>query len=392
MIKFGIVGFGLAATVFHIPLIQLAAAVGKPASISALYSSKSVADIHATLPNTAVFSDINVFMQEADMDVVVIVTPNEFHYDIAKRALLAKKHVVIDKPFVCNYAEGQELIKLAQQQGKQLTVYHNRRWDGDFLTIQALQQQQVFGEIRYFESRFDKYRPTITTRWKEQDAPGTGLLFDIGSHLIDQALTLFGQPDSVSATLLNSRDGAVANDYFDIQLSFNQQRQLARLRGSSYGSNSPFRFYIEGSNASFQKSHLDVQEAQLRAAISQPQQSIKHIADTLGVEPIEHYGRLNLHCSDNLPASANYHAGEQTIATERGRYHSFYDNLIAVLVQERLKAQIDTARLAPQTSSHNETSQSTLSVTAQQALNVIKVIELAQTSAQQGRRVEFSLD
>ena len=386
MINFGIVGFGLAAQVFHMPLLQLVGTANTKAAITAVYSAKPATAVHRYLPQATVFNDLAEFFASADVDVVIVTTPNQYHGSIARQALLADKHVIIDKPFVPTVTEGADLIELAEQRQKVLTVYHNRRWDGDFLTIQRLQTEAALGEIRYFESRFDKYRPQIRDHWKDRDKPGTGLLFDIGSHLIDQALTLFGTPETVTATLLNSRPGAVSNDYFDVQLGFAQQRCIARLRGSCCVSRSPFRFYLEGTGGTYQKSHLDGQEAQLRAVIAAQQAStatelprlqLHKLERTLGDAPKAHWGVLT-----TPDASATGGTKEQLIATERGSYRTFYERLLAVLTAfpsgntERRSVGLDN-------------SAAQLPVTAAQALQVIQVIELAQTSARQGKTLAF---
>ena len=346
MIKFGIVGFGLAAKVFHLPLITRL----QNATVTAVYSSKPAEEVQKIVPQAAVFNTVEQFIAEADVDVVVIVTPNDLHADIATQALMADKHVIIDKPFVCRVSEGQALIELAAQRDKLLTVYHNRRWDGDFLTVKKLRDDNRLGELRYFESRFDKYRPRVLGRWREQDRPGAGLVFDLGSHLIDQALLLFGKPHSVFAKVLQTRDAAQANDYFDIQLSFNQHRQLARLRGSSYARVSPFRFYVEGTHGTFTKQHMDIQETQM-------QQNMSPYSDEWGVNLPEHDGKLM-----RMPPDGDLNNKQLDqpviVPTERGCYQRFYENFMQACIAK-----------AP------------LEVTAQQALDVIGIIELAMESS-----------
>ena len=354
MIKFGITGFGLAAKVFHLPLITRL----PNAQVSAVYSSKPAEEVHKIVPEAQVFNDVDQFIANADMDAVVIVTPNDYHAEIATKALLANKHVILDKPFVCNTEEGQALIELAAKQQKLLTVYHNRRWDGDFLTVQKLRDEERLGEVRYFESRFDKYRPRVWGRWREQNRPGAGLVFDIGSHLIDQALTFFGKPQTISAKVLQTRDAAEANDYFDIQLSFNDHRQIARLRGSSFARVSPFRFYVEGTHGTFTKQHMDVQEAQMH-------QNLSPYGDEWGVDLPANYGQLM-----RMPPngdSNNKELDEPVIVpTERGCYQTFYENFMLACEG---KAELE--------------------VTAQQALDVIRIIELAIVSSQTGKEVNF---
>lgn len=354
MIKFGIVGFGLAAKVFHLPILTRLSG----AQVTAVYSSKAVEEVHQVLPDAAVFNDVDEFIAQADVDVVVVLTPNDLHAPIAAKALKAGKHVIIDKPFVCHVEEGKELIALAEEHGKLLSVYHNRRWDGDFLTLQKLLNDGRLGELRYVESRFDKYRPRVWGRWREQDRAGAGLLFDIGSHLIDQALTLLGKPQKVSAKILKQRDGAEAPDYFDIQLSYNNDATLVRLRGSCLARQTPHRFYVEGSQATFIKKELDIQETQMG-------QNMSPYADEWGVESSEFYGQLL-----RMPPDGNIQNKEHDepviIPTERGAYQTYYENFVNAC-----------------------NGKEALHVTAEQALDVIKIIELATASSQSGKELDF---
>ncbi|MCY7296208.1 Gfo/Idh/MocA family oxidoreductase [Alteromonas sp. a30] len=354
MIKFGIVGFGLAAKVFHLPILTRLAG----AKVTAVYSSKPKQEIQAVVPDAEVFDSVDHFIAQADIDVVVVLTPNDFHADIASKAMLANKHVIIDKPFVCSVDEGTALIALAEKQQTLLSVYHNRRWDGDFLTAKKLIGEGKLGELRYFESRFDKYRPRVWGRWREQDRPGAGLIFDLASHLIDQALHLLGLPEKVFAKALAQREGAEANDYYDIQLSYNRGLTQVRLRGSSFARATPFRFYIEGTEGTFIKQAQDVQEAQLAANMSP-------FDDAFGVDKPANYGQwLRMPPEGNIQNKE--HDEPVIIETERGSYFSYYENFVAAVKGE-----------------------SSLDVPAEQALNVIKVIELAFQSSQLGQELDF---
>lgn len=354
MIKFGIVGFGLAAKVFHLPIITRL----QNAAVTAVYSSKPADDIHQVLPDAEVFNSVDDFLAQADVDVVVVLTPNDLHADIASKALLANKHVIIDKPFVCNVKEGEKLIALAKQQEKLLTIYHNRRWDGDFLTVKKLIEEGRLGQLTYFESRFDKYRPRVWGRWREQDRPGAGLVYDLGSHTIDQALYLLGKPQKVYAKVLEQRDGAEANDYFDIQLSYNNDAALVRLRGSSLARTTPFRFYIEGTQGSFIKQEKDVQEAQMATNMS-------FHDPKWGVDEQANYGQW-LRMPPEGDIQNKEHDEPVIIKTEQGAYQTFYANFLQAAQGK-----------------------SELAVTAEQALDVIKVIELAFASSESGQELDF---
>lgn len=354
MVKFGVIGFGLAAKVFHLPILTRLADV----QVTSVYSSKDPSQIQQVLPEVTVFSCLDEFFKEADMDVVLVLTPNEVHANIAQLALEHDKHVIIDKPFVCHSKEGEGLIEIAKRQNKLLSVYHNRRWDGDFLTLSRLVAENKLGEVTYFESRFDKYRPRVWGRWREQDVPGAGLLYDMGSHLIDQALTLFGLPQDITAKVLQQRENAQAPDYFDIQLSYGDDALLVRLRGSSLARVTPFRFYVEGTQGTFVKQSQDVQETQMA-------ENMSPYDDEFGMDDEEHYGNWF-----RMPPDGNIQNKEHDepipVATERGSYQRFYENFLrAVSVGEPLEVQ------------------------AEQALNVIKVIELAHQSSISGKEVPF---
>lgn len=354
MIKFGVIGFGLAAKVFHLPILTRLAGT----KITAVFSSKEPNQIHQFLPGVEVFSSLDVFFIKADVDVVLVLTPNEVHANIAQFALEHDKHVIVDKPFVCHSNEGESLIELAKSRNKLLTIYHNRRWDGDFLTISKLIEENKLGDVTYFESRFDKYRPRVWGRWREQDVPGAGLLFDMGSHMIDQALTLFGKPDKVMAKVLQQRYQAQAPDYFDIQLSYKNDCQLIRLRGSSLARTTPFRFYVEGTHGTFVKQGQDVQEQQMADNMSP-------FDDQFGLDCESQYGQwLRMPPDGNIQNKE--HDEPVIIKTERGAYQRFYENFLKAL-------------------SHQEP----LKVSAEQALNVIKVIELALSSSSSGKEIPF---
>lgn len=354
MIKFGIVGFGLAAKVFHLPILTRL----KGAQVTTVYSSKPKDEIHQVLPDAEVFDDVDTFLAQGDMDGVLVLTPNDLHAEIAAKALLANKHVVIDKPFVCNVAEGEKLIALAKQQDKLLTVYHNRRWDGDFLTVKKLLEEGKLGELRYLESRFDKYRPRVWGRWREQDRPGAGLVYDLGSHLIDQALNLLGKPEKIFAKVLEQRDGAQANDYYDIQLAYNNNDTLVRLRGSSLARVTPYRFYVEGTQGAFIKKEQDVQEKQMG-------QNMSPYADEWGVDSPENYGQwLRMPPDGNIQNKE--HDEPVIVTTERGAYQTYYENFLAAC-----------------------SGNVSLEVTAEQALDVVKVIERAMQSSDSGQELDF---
>ncbi|MEK6422661.1 MAG: Gfo/Idh/MocA family oxidoreductase, partial [Burkholderia gladioli] len=182
LLKVGLMGFGFAGATFHAPVIAhsgrttvAAIATGQPEKARAAY------------PQAAVVADFDALLAHAGVECVVIATPNDTHFDLARRTLEAGKHVVVDKPVTLSAAEARTLARLAADRGLVFAPFHNRRWDGDFLTVRQLVASGELGRITWFESHFDRFRPQIRQRWREDATRGGGLLFDLGPHLIDQA-------------------------------------------------------------------------------------------------------------------------------------------------------------------------------------------------------------
>ncbi len=262
-VRVGIVGYGYASKTFHAPLI---------ASVPGLHlttiSSSDPAKVHADWPDIAVEASPDALFARADLDLLVIPTPNNTHYPLARRALTAGKHVVVDKPFTVTLAEARDLQALAEQNGRVLSVFHNRRWDADFLTVRQLISTGDLGRIVAFESHFDRYRPEVQTRWREQVGPGSGLWYDLGPHLLDQALQLFGLPEALQADLACQRDDAQTDDYFHVQLRYDRMRVI--LHGSVLVPAPGPRFVVHGTQGSYVKYGLDPQEAVLKVGRRPP--------------------------------------------------------------------------------------------------------------------------
>ena len=200
MIEVGLIGYGLAGKVFHAPLIDAAARL----RLAAVATSRS-AEVAADWPAARVILDAAALIDDPALDLIVIATPNETHAPLARAAITAGKHVVIDKPFALDPDEGRALIAQAAERARVLSVFHNRRWDGDFRTVRAVIDSGRLGEVMLYEARWDRFRPALRHGWKEEAGHGAGLLPDLGSHLIDQALRLFGMPDALSADLGRQR-------------------------------------------------------------------------------------------------------------------------------------------------------------------------------------------
>jgi predicted dehydrogenase len=266
LLRVALVGFGNAGRIFHAPLIS-----GVPGlALSHVVSSKPDA-VLADWPLVKVLAQPELAFANPEVDIVVIATGNESHFPLAHAALLAGKHVVVDKPCAVTLEQTQTLLALAKAQGRVLTVFQNRRWDADFLGLQEVIQSGELGRIVYFESHFDRYRPEVPSRWREQDLPGSGLWFDLGAHLADQALVLFGMPQDVVLDTACHRDGALVNDYFHAQMRYPQDSAEAHpglrvvLHGSALVASVGPRFVVHGTLGSYVKYGLDTQEDALKA-------------------------------------------------------------------------------------------------------------------------------
>jgi predicted dehydrogenase len=250
-----LLGYGYAGKTFHAPLIA-----SVPGLRLAAVGTGDPAKVRADLPGVATGTALEA-LARPDADLVVIATPNDTHADLARRALDAGKHVVVDKPFTLTLAEAQALTGTAARAGRQLSVFHNRRWDADFLTVRRLVAGGELGEVVHFESHFDRYRPETRRRWREAAVPGGGLWYDLGPHLVDQALQLFGPPLAVYADLVLQRAGAEAVDYAHV-LRYPRLRVILHA-GMLVPGETP-RFTLHGTLGSYLKHGLDTQEDALK--------------------------------------------------------------------------------------------------------------------------------
>lgn len=214
-IRVGLIGYGYASKTFHAPLIA-----GTPGMMLAAVSSSDATKVHADWPSVPVVSEPKHLFNDPNIDLIVIPTPNDTHFPLAKAALEAGKHVIVDKPFTVTLSQARELDALAKGLGRLLSVFHNRRWDSDFLTVKTLLSEGTLGEILFFESHFDRFRPQVRNRWREQAGPGSGIWYDLAPHLLDQAVNLFGLPVSMTVDLAQLRPGAQTTDYFHAVLSY----------------------------------------------------------------------------------------------------------------------------------------------------------------------------
>jgi scyllo-inositol 2-dehydrogenase (NADP+) len=343
-VNVGIVGFGLSGQTFHAPIIR---------SVPGMEIRKVVSGnpqkVNQQLPDVEVVSAIEDLLSDERIDLVVITTPNDTHYRFAKQSLLAGKHVVVEKPFVIASEEARDLIETASRLKRVLSVYQNRRWDNDFLTVKHCIESGAMGDIVLYEAHYDRYRPEITDRWREKEGPGSGMLYDLGSHLIDQALYLFGKPTSVYADVFPQRTDSKVDDYFHIVLTYGKMRAILHS-GSLVSKHGP-RFQVHGSQGSFIKFGLDSQEDMLR------QGGVP--GDTgWGKDREEWYGELTL--------TINGRTVTEKIETLPGCYECFYQGMYHAIADN-----------AP------------VPVRAEEAMNTIKVIELAIRSSAEKRTLPF---
>ncbi len=334
MIRTAIIGYGLAGRVFHAPLV----AATEGLELAAIVSSRND-EIAAAYPQVKAIADPETVFADPAIDLVVVATPNESHFELASRALAAGKHVVIDKPIALTADEAKRLI--AQARGRLFSVFHNRRWDGDFLTLKQLIADGTLGTVAEMESRFDLLRPVVQDRWRERAGTATGTWYDLGAHLVDQALQLFGLPLGITADLAARRGGALTTDYFRVVLRYKVARVI--LGGNSLAPTGA-RFRVLGSRAAFLKRGLDPQQNNLTAGLR------PHDA-AYGVEAEP--ARLVL--ADG---------SDRNVIVARGRYDAFYEN-----IRDTLHG---TAPLA---------------VTAGEALTVMQIIEAGEESARRGQEV-----
>lgn len=327
MIKTGVIGYGLSGRAFHAPLIEFADGL----ELTAI-ASRQREEVNKRYPKVRVCTT-DELIATSEIELVVITSPNHTHYSLAKRALENGKHVVLEKPMVMSVTEGEELIALAKSCNRLLSVYHNRRWDSDFLTIKTLLEGQSLGELHTYKAHFHRYQLQARVEWKTQKESG-GTLYDLGSHLVDQALTLFGWPEKISSDLQTRHGRNKANDYFVIKLYY--PGLIAELSCDMLTAHAGPKFELHGSQASYFKSGSDIQENQLKAGMSPDE---------------EGYGLDSVAGELYLPESSH----PELITHQAGCYSKYYEGVADAI-----------ANNAP------------LPVTAAQGLDVIRLLSLCE--------------
>lgn len=260
-VRVGVIGYGYAGRTFHVPLLQATAGI----ELVAVGSSQAE-NVRQALPQVDVIADPCVLFARDDIDLVVIATPNDTHAPLAADALRAGKHVVIDKPFALNLAEARALMALADSSGRLLSVFQNRRWDSDFLAVSKAIADGEIGEVAHFKTHFDRFRPEVRARWREQAGPGAGIWYDLGPHLIDQALELFGLPTGVSGRLAIQRQDGESPDWAHVLLDYGKPQVI--LHASMLVAAGSRRFVVHGDRGSLIKARVDQQETQLLAGMT----------------------------------------------------------------------------------------------------------------------------
>lgn len=317
-IEVGLVGYGKSARIFHAPFLKASEKLNLR-SVVQRHSESSKEDF----PDVMVVQDLKSMLKDDRLDLVIVTTPNSLHYEHAREALLAEKHVVVEKPLTPISKEAYKLIELAEKQEKILTVYHNRRWDGDFLTVKKLLKDNAVGRPVEFISTFNRFRNSLREdAWKEKDLPGSGILYDLGSHLMDQALQLFGSPDSFHADIRSQRGGA-ADDYFEIDFYYDEDNFKVKLKAGMLVADDTPRFVLRGTKGSYVKYGLDPQENALKAGEDPLQPG-------WGREEETKWGILRTFDGEAMK--------DTRIETLPGSYLSFYDDLAEAISENRAPA------------------------------------------------------
>ncbi len=343
-----VIGFGLAGRVFHAPFVSAVPGLRLEAIVQRQGNEASRA-----YPAARILRSASEALSDAAIHLIVVATPNETHFELAKQALLAGKHVVIDKPFAATSEEALALKQLSEQGGLILAPFHNRRWDGDFLTIRKLLAEDAVGRLVTYESHFDRFRPLPRENtWKEGPSPSHGLLFDLGPHLVDQALALFGAPQGITANVRKDRDQTNIEDAFDITLEYPRLR--AHCRSSMLACDAAPRFLLHGTRGSFKKYGLDPQEPALVAGAQVPRMD----AGEWLADPKDDWGTLTVARDPADPTDLT----RTRIETEHGDYRLYYANVRDTI--------------------HGKAS---LAVTPEDGYRTIKLLEVARKSSEEKR-------
>jgi scyllo-inositol 2-dehydrogenase (NADP+) len=345
-IKVALCSFGMSGKLFHAPFID-----AHPGFELRAVWERSKSIVKEVYPRTVSYKTLEDLLNDDEIQLVVVNTPNITHYEYTKKCLLAGKDVIVEKPFTVNSKEAEELIELAKEKGRKLSVYHNRRWDSDFKTIKKVLDAGLLGKLVDVELHYDRYKKELSPKvHKEVPTPGAGVLHDLGSHLIDTALQLFGKPYAVFADLRKVRPVTEINDHMDVILFYPEMR--VRLK-SGYLAKEPVpSFILHGVQGSFLKPRTDVQEMDL-------QNGKKPGAKDWGKEPEEEKGFIHYELQDGTVV-------KEKIISEKGNYMDYFDGIYKAIVEN-----------AP------------LPVTAEEGLLVMNIIDAAIESNKHKKLIEI---
>ena len=343
-IKTALLSYGMSGKVFHAPFLS----IHQGFEISGSWE-RTKKLINYDFPEVKSYARIEELL-ESDVNLVIVNTPVETHYEYAKKVLLAGKHAVVEKAFTTTVAQAKELAALAEEKGLKLAVFQNRRWDSDFKTVQKVITDEVLGEIVEAEFHFDRYNPLLSPKQhKESINPGSGILKDLGPHIIDQALCLFGLPQSVFADIRITREHSLVDDYIDVLLYYATFR--VRLKAGFFVREANPAYIIHGKKGSFVKHRGDIQEDELKLGK-------KPNLTTWGTEPIEKAGLLHTEINGEIV--------KKTISTLQGNYYDFFEGVYNSIVSNTIEP-----------------------VTAQDGIHVMQIIEAAIQSSAQKKVVDL---
>jgi scyllo-inositol 2-dehydrogenase (NADP+) len=338
----GLLGYGLAGSGLHAPLIG-----AEPRLRLHAVASRRPEKVHRDVPAVRVVATPAALLEDPAVELVVVAAPNALHHQLAGAALRAGRHVVVDKPFVTSSAEADELIRLAEREDRLLSVFQNRRWDGDYLTVRHCVRAGLVGHVSTYIARYDRFSPHPLGGWREREEPGSGVLWDLGAHLVDQALQLFGLPTTVMADVGAQRPGALADDYFHVVLGYRELRAILHA-GSLVRAPGP-RFEVHGDKGSFLKHGVDPQARELESG-GRPGDP------GWGSDPEDRYGSLTTEVA-GLEVTGR-------LATLPGSYQSFYRGMASAILGE-----------------------GPVPVAAEEARNTVRMLECALQSSREGRVV-----
>lgn len=343
-VRVGMIGYGFSGSTFHAPVMTAIPDI----QLKKIVQRRSMT-AKDRYPSVEIVRDANDLYNDEELDLIVVTTPSTDHYRFIKDALMAGKHVVVEKPFTTTTAEADHLMDLAKRKGKMLSVFHNRRWDGDFLTLKKITEQQLLGRITDAEFKWERYSPQANPEnWRDSDKKGSGILYDLGVHFFDQMLCLFGKPQTIRANIQTLRPETEADDYFDVTFGYSGGLSI-QVKCSMLAREQGPRYVLHGTKGSFVKYGEDPQEEALKSGQTPA-------SSNWGREPKEQWGTLNTTIND-----LHFIGQAETIP---GAYHTYYQNVCDHITGKR-----------------------DLIVTAEEASLAIYLIELAQKSNEEQRTI-----